>query len=102
MVGGAGAGHQRTNERDPLVWVRSTGLGKRSDLVAEFEEIRRDGDCWILCMKTVEPVRWKIRVAVTSKDLRGFISLLFKGGSIFRLALDVFRSHSPAKPPENY
>lgn len=84
------------------MWMRSTGLGKRSDLVAEFEEIKRDGDCWILCMKTVEPVRWRIRVAMTSKDLRGFIGLIFRGGNIFRLALDLFRSHNPGKPPENY
>jgi hypothetical protein len=84
------------------MWVRSTGLGKRSDLVTVFEEIKKDGDCWILYMKTVEPVRWKIRVAVTPRDLRGFIGQLFKGGKIFRLVLDLFHSQEPAKPPENY
>jgi len=84
------------------MWVRSTGLGKRSDLVAEFEEIKRDGDCWILCMKTVEPVRWKIRVALTSKDLREFIGLILRQGKLFQLALDLFRSSNPGKPPENY
>lgn len=84
------------------MWVRSTGLGKRSDLVAEFEEIKRDGDCWILCMKTVEPVRWRIRVAMTSKDLRGFIGLVFRGGNILRLTLDLFRTQNPGKPPEDY
>ena len=102
MVERAGDSRQGARKGDPLVWVRSTGLGKRSDLVAEFEAIKRDGDCWILCMKTVEPVRWRIRVAMTSKDLRGFIGLMFRGGSIFRLALDLFRSHNPGKPPENY
>jgi hypothetical protein len=84
------------------MWVRSTGLGKRSDLVAQFEEIRRDGDCWILCMKTIEPVRWKIRVAMTSRDLRAFLRLIFKGGTGLRLLLDLFRSQNPARPPENY
>jgi hypothetical protein len=84
------------------MWVRSTGLGKRSDLVTVFEEIKKDGDCWILYMKTVEPVRWKIRVAVTPRDLRGFIGQIFKGGKIFRLLLDLFHSQEPAKPPENY
>jgi hypothetical protein len=84
------------------MWVRSTGLGKRSDLLTELEEIKREGDCWIMCMKTTAPVRWKIRVAVTPKDLRGFIVLVFKGGKIFRMMLDLFRSHNPSKPPENY
>jgi len=84
------------------MWVRSTGLGKRNDLIAEFEEIKREGDCWILCMKTVEPVRWKIRVAMTPKDLRGFIGLILRGGNLFPLTLDLFRSNNPAKPPENY
>ncbi len=84
------------------MWVRSTGLGKRNDLVAEFEEIKRDGDCWILCMKTVEPVRWKIRVAMTSKDVRGFLGLILRGGTFFRLTLDLICSHNPGKPPENY
>lgn len=102
MVERTGDRHEGARKGDPLVWVRSTGLGKRSDLVAEFEAIKRDGDCWILCMKTVEPVRWRIRVAMTSKDLRGFIGLMFRGGSIFRLALDLFRSRNPGKPPENY
>lgn len=85
------------------MWVRSTGLGKRNDLVAEFEGLKRDGDCWILCMKTTEPVRWKIRVAMTSKDLRGFLlDLIIKPGNFFRLVPDLFRSAGPDKPPEDY
>jgi hypothetical protein len=84
------------------MWVRSTGLGKRSDLVTEFEGIKREGDCWIMYMKTVEPVRWKIRVAVTPSDLREFIVQILKEGKIFRLVLDLFCFHNPAKPPENY
>ena len=102
MVGGARDSREGACQGDSVMWVRSTGLGKRSDLVTEFEEIKKDGGCWILSMKTVEPVRWKIRVAVTPKDLRGFIAQIFRGGKIFRLALDLFRSHNPAKPPENY
>ena len=84
------------------MWMRSTGLGKRNDLVAEFEEIKRDGDCWILCMKTVSLVRWIIRVAMTAKDLRGFMGLILRSGNFFRLARDMLRSTCPAKPPENY
>jgi hypothetical protein len=84
------------------MWIRSTGLGKRSDLVTELEELKRDGDYWILHMKTVEPVRWKVRVAITPTDIRLFMGLLFKGGTIFRLVLDLFRRRCPEKPPENY
>jgi hypothetical protein len=84
------------------VWIRSTGLGKRNDLVTVFDGIEREGECWILHMRTVSPVRWKIRVAITPQDLRGFLGLIFKGGALFRLALDLFRSHNPEKPPENY
>jgi hypothetical protein len=53
-------------------------------------------------MKTVEPVRWKIRVAMTPKDLKAFLRLVFKGGTPIRLVLDLFRSQNPTKPPEDY
>jgi hypothetical protein len=85
------------------MWVRSTGLGKRNDLVTEFEELKRDGDCWVLCMKTTEPVRWKIRVAMTSKDIRSFLlDMVLRKGNLLRLLPALFLSHSPEKPPEDY
>ncbi len=84
------------------MWVRSTGLGKRNDLLAEFEEIKRDGDYWILCIKTLDPVRWKIRVAMTPQDLRELAGLTLQKAKVLRLSLDMIRSNNPTGPPEDY
>jgi hypothetical protein len=51
---------------------RSTGLGK-AELVGEIIEVKPQGDYLIMEIHTSEPVKWKIRGAVSFKDLRTLI-----------------------------
>jgi hypothetical protein len=54
------------------VLFRSTGLGK-SELVGEIVRVTPQGDYLVMEIHTTEPVRWKIRGAVSFKDLRALI-----------------------------
>ncbi len=56
---------------------RSTGLGK-SELVAEVVAVKRQGDYLIMEMQTTEPVRWKIRGALSREDFKGLFKALLK------------------------
>ena len=51
---------------------RSTGLGK-AELVGKIIEVKPQGDYLIMEIHTSEPVKWKIRGAVSFKDLRALI-----------------------------
>lgn len=57
--------------------MRSTGLGK-AELVAEIVDIKRQGDYLIMEMQTSKPVRWKIRGAVSRKDIRLMLKVMIK------------------------
>ncbi|MBE0480823.1 MAG: hypothetical protein IBX68_07575 [Dehalococcoidia bacterium] len=46
---------------------RSTGLGK-TELVGKVVEMKREGDYLVLCVDTLEPVKWRIRAAMSFKD----------------------------------
>ena len=56
---------------------RSTGLGK-SELVAEIVAVKRQGDYLVMEMQTTEPVRWKIRGALSREDFKGLFKALLK------------------------
>ena len=56
---------------------RSTGLGK-SELVAEIVAVKRQGDYLVMEMQTTEPVRWKIRGALSREDFKGLFRALLK------------------------
>jgi hypothetical protein len=56
---------------------RSTGLGK-SELVAEIVTVRRQGDYLVMEMQTTEPVRWKIRGALSREDFKGLFKALLR------------------------
>ena len=47
---------------------RSTGLGK-TEMAADVEELQRQGDYLILKVRTTDPVIWKVRVALSFKDI---------------------------------
>ncbi len=67
---------------------RSTGLGK-SELVAEIVTVKRQGDYLVMEMQTTEPVRWKIRGALSREDFKGLFKALLKMsvlGFFFNLA----------------
>lgn len=59
------------------VLFRSTGLGK-AELVGEIVGIKTQGDYLIMEINTTEPVRWKVRGAVSLKDLRVLIKMMFR------------------------
>jgi len=56
---------------------RSTGLGK-AELVGEIIRIEPKGDYLVMEIHTTEPVKWKIRGAVSFKDLRTLIKASFR------------------------
>ncbi|MHC4225326.1 MAG: hypothetical protein ACYSUN_15155 [Planctomycetota bacterium] len=60
---------------------RSTGLGK-SELTAEIVEIKRQGDYLIMEMKTTQPVKWKIRGALSHPDLRVLLKASLKPSAL--------------------
>ena len=79
---------------------RSTGLGK-AELVGEIIQIKPQGDYLIMEIQTSEPVKWKIRGAVSFKDLR----ILMKAG--LRLSVILFFLKAAAwfrepKPPGDF
>ena len=47
---------------------RSTGLGKTM-LIGEVAEMKREGNYLIMHVDTTEPVQWRIRAAMSFKDL---------------------------------
>ena len=57
--------------------MRSTGLGK-AELVAEITALKRQGDFLIMELQTTQPVRWKIRGALSHQDLRILIKAMMK------------------------
>jgi hypothetical protein len=59
------------------VLFRSTGLGK-AELVGEIVAVKAQGDYLIMEINTTEPVRWKVRGAVSCKDLKVLIKMMFK------------------------
>jgi len=59
------------------VLFRSTGLGK-AELVGEIVGVRSQGDYLIMEINTTEPVRWKVRGAVSYKDLKVLVRMLLK------------------------
>jgi hypothetical protein len=64
------------------VLFRSTGLGK-AELVGEIVGVKPQGDYLVMEIHTTEPVRWKIRGAVSFKDLRILIKALFRVSVLF-------------------
>jgi hypothetical protein len=51
---------------------RSTGLGK-IELVGKFAGLQRAGDYLVLNVDVLEPVRWKIRAAMSYRDLAAVV-----------------------------
>lgn len=57
--------------------MRSTGLGK-AELIGDVTEIKSQGDYLIMEMHTSTPVRWKIRVGLSRKDLLSLLKMMMK------------------------
>jgi len=56
--------------------MRSTGLGK-TELRGKITGLVRQGEYLVLQVETIEPVKWKIRVAIAKPDIwqviKGFL-----------------------------
>jgi hypothetical protein len=50
------------------MFFRSTGLGK-TQLTGKVVEMKRQGDFLIMHVDTIEPVKWRIRAAMSFRDL---------------------------------
>jgi len=48
--------------------MRSTGLGK-TELRGKITGLVRQGEYLVLQVETIEPVKWKIRVAIAKPDI---------------------------------
>jgi len=66
------------------VRVRSTGLGQ-TEMVLGITGLARKGDCIILQGKSSEPVTWKIRVALSYRDMWSIVRLLLFSKNLFFL-----------------
>ena len=59
------------------MYFRSTGLGKQQ-LTGKVAEMKRVGDYLVLCVDTTEPVKWRIRAAMSFRDLAAVIGACMK------------------------
>ncbi len=80
--------------------MRSTGLGK-TELVAEIDDCKAQGDHLILVVSTTDPVKWKVRCTMTMLDMRRLIATCIKM-SIVSFILNPLRwfQKEPAHPGE--
>ena len=80
--------------------VRSTGLGK-TEMVAGFQGLEPVGNGYIVVeMPATEPVKWRIRVALTGAGLRRLLKLMFKPSAGLAMVGILFRRASKKPVPE--
>lgn len=80
--------------------MRSTGLGK-TELVAEIDDCKAQGDHLILLVNTTDPVKWKVRCTLTLKDMKTLIIKSIKL-SIIKFILNPFRWFREPEHPGDY
>jgi hypothetical protein len=78
------------------MFFRSTGLGK-TELKVRAASIDRQGDWLILHMETLEPVKWKLRVAMSLPDLWSVIKRVLKWHNL-KLLLSLKWKREPQHP----
>ena len=80
--------------------MRSTGLGK-TELLGKIADITRADDYLVLQVSTIEPVKWKVRVALDIKDILTMLGILLKKPSRLVFVLThLFRGAPSGPPPE--
>ena len=80
--------------------MRSTGLGK-TELVAEIDDCKAQGDHLILLVNTTDPVKWKVRCTLTLKDMKTLMIKCIKL-SIIKFILNPFRWFREPEHPGDY
>jgi hypothetical protein len=77
---------------------RSTGLGK-TELVGKVAAMQREGDYLVLHVDTVEPVKWRIRAAMSFRDLLTVVGVCGKAAVIsFLLSPAQWLNRNPRHP----
>ena len=66
---------------------RSTGLGK-TELVGKVDSLKRQGDYLIMFVDVTEPVKWRIRGALTCRDLLKVLGMCITSMSIITFLLN--------------
>ena len=59
------------------MFFKSTGLGK-TQLTGKVVEMKRQGDFLVMHVDTSEPVKWRIRAALSFRDLAGVMKACLK------------------------
>ena len=67
------------------MFMRSTGLGK-TQLTGKIIEMQCQGDYLIAQIDIIDPVKWRMRVAMSFRDLAGIVGACMKA-SILKLLL---------------
>ena len=65
---------------------RSTGLGK-TELTGKVDSLKRQGDYLIMFVDVTDPVKWRIRGALTCKDFLKIVMACFTNISIITFIL---------------
>jgi hypothetical protein len=79
---------------------RSTGLGK-TQLTGKVAEMKRQGDYLIMYVDTIEPVKWRIRAAMSFRDTAGLAKACAKASIIrFILSPSQWFNKEPKHPGE--
>jgi len=82
------------------MYFRSTGLGKQQ-LAGKVAEMKRVGDYLVLCVDTTEPVKWRIRAAMSFRDLAAVIGACMKTAILkFLLSPKQWFNKKPKYPGE--
>jgi|APFre7841882590_1041340.scaffolds.fasta_scaffold270119_2 hypothetical protein len=82
------------------MYFRSTGLGKQQ-LTGKVAEMKRVGDYLVLCVDTTEPVKWRIRAAMSFRDLATVMKACGKAAIIsFLLSPKQWFNKNPNHPGE--
>jgi hypothetical protein len=66
------------------MFFRSTGLGK-TELKGQVDDLQRQGDYLIMFVDVVEPVKWRIRAAMSFSDLAKVMACMAKRSIISML-----------------
>jgi len=78
--------------------MRSTGLGK-TQLTGQIIELKRQGDYLVMHVDVVDPVKWRIRVAMSFRDMAKVIACCASRSIVsFILSPKQWRNKKPNHP----
>ncbi len=78
--------------------MRSTGLGK-TELKADIVDVQRAGDFLVLQFQTSAPVKWKVRAAMSHRDLIKLMTFMIRWSCLKFLILG-FRLPKEPRPTD--